>query len=826
VVEPANRTNAGKLRVRALDESGKPAAHVHVDLIVGAGGNTKSSAHETEIVRSLTTSRQGFAIFNLRNIPVKLRSAGLRVRFAGRAELSFDLPDQLFDAGGHYRAYRLPANLCAAEKPGPWLDDALEPDDIWALPEIFPDLGDLEFGDDYCGRLVPNDLTVRSFNHHQVVRTKKNVITCLATHDQNIALHEGEVIEYQTTASRLGYTFGELLYSLPLAPCESVTLAVSHWEQRQSARAEQQSTSLEKRNSTYYRRNGLSEALSAASKQSHFGWAVSAGGASGSGSSASGFIYGILMKATQALQASVGATVSGSFDRKEFASHATRELSDAIEQAAEAFRSDHQVVIMEQAESEDHTVSYRTVCNNNHCHVLNIFYHEVLNNFRISTRMLGHREVYFVPYQVRDFDAHLALCAKPFLLPFLLDASIVDCYRKLKPAAAKATAPAKTITDEFKIDVSIASGMVPSNDFKLIVQTKNGAMQFFSIAATGVWQTGQSFSYVVNTTNFDVNDLHAVGLMKGLATGITGNLVLSSFTISVKDPVNGQWVALGSGSTTIWTGPVGQSIVPASYKPPATTQPAATAVNDEACLYQVLEHLNCNKVYYNSLLWLFEDPNERICRFDRIICSADGVSLADLVIPEPLAVFGCSVAFAKASSPYVPYTDEPIVSERLLTLPTPGIFADAALGQCSACEKIDKSVYWNWKDSPCMCAGKDVTLKTPAETPLIQAGQSPFPVLPTAVWATGVAPPSGEAAVTNSLVSAFGSAMATALLASQGSEKELAALQALLTKMVETLKDLIPSDSGSTTTTDSGDDTDADDGEDDDNDEGEDEGGS
>lgn len=138
-------------------------------------------------------------------------------------------------------------------------------------------------------------------------------------------------------------------------------------------------------------------------------------------------------------------------------------------------------------------------------------------------------------------------------------------------------------------------------------------------------------------------------------------------------------------------------MVPAKYNPPPSPAPPQVAA-DQECADRLLAHLNCHKVYYNSLLWLLEDPNERFCRFDNIVCG--DVSLADLVVPEPLAVLGCYVAFPKSGSEFVPYEGEPIVDERLLTLPTSGIFADAALGRCTTCERVDPEVYWDWKDSP------------------------------------------------------------------------------------------------------------------------------
>ena len=816
-----DNNSLNKIRIRAVDASGEPLKGMQVELVkVGPDRTSARKKLDSEVVegavalRSLSTSRDGFAIFSLDTLPVAARAGdGLAVRFAQRAELTFPLDGNALRAGANYLPYTIPRGPWSelGPVPGTWVDAGLELADVWAIPGLFPDLGDLVFGDDRCGRLVPNDRTVRIVNHNQIVRTAKNVITCLkegedpcpgcagpieqgtSGRDRELRLHEGEMLQYEIRSTRLGHTFGDLLYSLPLAPCESVTLAISHWEQKQAARAELDSESGEKRNATYYRDNALSEAMNAASSSNRHGWGATKGFTTGGGGSASGSYSTWLFKGAASLQSTSGVSASGTYDRARFAASSTRHFSDRIQQSAEAWRRDHQVVVMEQTESEDQQISYRTVCNNNHCHVLNLFYHEVLDNFRITTKLLGHREVYLVPYKVKPFDLPLALCKRPILLPFLIDDGLSECYSKLKLAGAEA---AETTIDHFKIDIKIAHArnLFPGA-FSLVIHSKTSGQRDFSIPYSGVWQDGQSYSFLVNTPDFAPSDIHSIGIIKRVSIGggfggssNFGSLELESFTISAKDPGSGQWVVVGAGGPQPPDDDTLIAVVLASYKPSA---PSAVAA-DRECAERLLAHLNCNKAYYNALLWLLEDPNERFCRFDSITCGPGGVTLAELVVNEPVAVQGCYVAFPKAAGDYVPYPDEPIVDERLLTLPTPGIFADAALGQCSACETIDRERYWNWKDSPCVCGATAVTLKTPTDSALISAGTSPFVTLPTAVWAAMAGPPANEGAFTNSLVTAFGAALASAMLSGQDSTAELDALKDLLGKLTDALADLQP----------------------------------
>jgi hypothetical protein len=794
-----SKSRADKLRIRAMGEGGKPAAHVHVELVAppAGSGNTATERIGVVTLRALTTSRDGFAIFSLANISPALKSGGhLSVRFAGRPELTFAVADGALTGGNHYIGYQLTTGWDPEPNPGPWVDDGLDADDIWTAPGHFPDLGDLEFGDDYCGRLIPNDLTVRIFYRDQVVRTKKNVVTCLADPKGSpIILHEGEMIHYEVKATRLGYTFGDLLYSLPLAPCESVTLAISHWEQRQQARAEQDTVSMEKRSSTYDRQSALTEVLNASSSGTH----VSVG------------LTGALTGFVGAALGSIGISVSASYNRDDFASDATRNFSDSIQQTAELYRSDHQVVVMEQQEVEDQAVSYRTVCNNNHCHVLNIFYHEVLNNFRVTTRMLGHHDVYFVPYDVQDFDEHLAACAKPFLLPYLLDQSLADCYRKLKYTAVgqkpAATGTGGKVVNQFKVEMNFlyVTNYHSQWPFHLIVMLKVGGLQFIPIVRNDYWMSGTTYAYAVDTPDFDPDNIQSVGvrnaassqLMQSGGLGFEAYLRIQSLTVSMRDRASTQWLPVGT-KTVIFNLrglDFGDGDLYLVDKPQTPTAPAlppttAPAQDDQDCLDQVLAHLNCNATYYSMLLALLEDPNARICRFDKIVCGQNGETLADLVGPQPVGVMGCTLAFPKAGADYVPYEGDPIFDERLLTLPTPGIFADAALGQCQACETKDDKVYWDWSKTPCICGGKDVTLKTPEASPLIQAGASPFPTISYSTW-TGVAPPTSET-ITNGLVTTFGAALATAMFSGADASKNLESIKDTLAQLVDFVKGLQP----------------------------------
>ena len=84
-----------------------------------------------------------------------------------------------------------------------------------------------------------------------------------------------------------------------------------------------------------------------------------------------------------------------------------------------------------------------------------------------------------------------------------------------------------------------------------------------------------------------------------------------------------------------------------------------------------------------------------------------------------MAVYGDYLVFPVAGSPLV---DDPTVLpvRELVTMPTPGVYAEGILGKCDSCEFIDPDRFWNWKDSPC---GDDAPPVD--EPPAPQAGAKP-----------------------------------------------------------------------------------------------------
>lgn len=200
------------------------------------------------------------------------------------------------------------------------------------------------------------------------------------------------------------------------------------------------------------------------------------------------------------------------------------------------------------------------------------------------------------------------------------------------------------------------------------------------------------------------------------------------------------------------------------------------------CVQKLLGHLNCHKRYYNSIVWLNEDPNERIMRWS---CCGDGQPSANLIAQienTPITVYGDFVVFGLVESPLV---DDPDVLPvtKIVTMPTPGVYGEGILGQCDTCEIIDPDRRWDWKDSPCPDNAPTVD-SPPAPQTGVQVSDLKLDAITKLISFLDIptTPESGLKEVIAALL--------------ENADKGSAASKALLEKLMAAIKDSIPKSTG------------------------------
>lgn len=241
----------------------------------------------------------------------------------------------------------------------------------------------------------------------------------------------GHVLHYRAEFRADGYSLGNLVYSLPLAPGQKKQIAVfesshelSASESQRIAQGESLAASLvDDRATTDALGGSLSEGLSGSSSSSTGG--VSAGLGLGATLGAFGGSLGV---AGGYASSSANSSQQGS---RETAQHFGEKLRRMLMQNAQSYRDLNASVVTQVQQGQSYSATTEVVANHNHCHSLTMMYFEVLRHFAIFQELASVEECVFVPliltafgqeniYKWRDvlIDHLLPLRSNTYFRPF------------------------------------------------------------------------------------------------------------------------------------------------------------------------------------------------------------------------------------------------------------------------------------------------------------------------------------------------------------------------------------------------------------------------
>jgi hypothetical protein len=530
-------------------------------------------------------------------------------------------------------------------------------------------------------------------------------------------LQYGLIFNYTQEWWDVGFTLGDLLYSVPLAPGEETKIATVDWRRTEYAT---KSTSLSEeyaQDSTVTRNQNIDEVVSLASQKnlnsSTDGWGVS-----GSLGPATG---GYAQEATNVTEAVTGLT------------NATQSLNDVINQTTNAVRNTRSFAIVETTQQEDVTVNSRVLRNHNHCHTVTFQYYEVVQHYLLSTTADSVQPAVFVSFTPLTFTASTLLAYGDLIRRSLLDPSlgpVLDAFLGLSPAPAPppGTSPP---TGPATSSQSAASGSVIGFEVAghPIYPGSIGA------AITQGWPGNQALLLV--------NDAVQVGLGPGGTQGGSGiyENVLTSTQLASPMPLEsisraalmtgGQDVNVdGLRILAVLDDGTNQELlfmqtasIPKDRWLVADIGPAAPPAGLAAPLdlARLLAHLNAHAIYYTGQIIAGEDAATRYAALSMIPYDTQH-SVAQVVQNIVAGIIGAFVGFPLTSISYLPAQFQPpagdpwpdpgtLISpdQQVITLPTPGIFAESQLGKCCACEKIDPTRFWDWIKSPIPEEAPDIT---------------------------------------------------------------------------------------------------------------------
>ncbi|MCO8269652.1 hypothetical protein M1L60_03490 [Actinoplanes sp. TRM 88003] len=278
---------------------------------------------------------------------------------------------------------------------------------------------------------------------------------------QAVAAAHGHLLHFRQTWFADGYSLGDLLYSLPLAPGQKKLISVVDWQREESATRREDTVFSESVNADLQRNRDVTEVISAAlAEQSRGGstssvWGVGAGTGGAGNGSYQGFNFGALFG------------ISGGFSRadseawqnssRNFASTSMNSLRDRVMQAASAIRGIRSSVVSTVGESEAVRAETDVVANHNRCHALTIQYFEVLRHFQMRHDLVEVKECLFVPLPMGPFDPDKALRWRDQIEPYLLRPELsgaMEALRRVRTDWQDETTPENRYADETVTDIS------------------------------------------------------------------------------------------------------------------------------------------------------------------------------------------------------------------------------------------------------------------------------------------------------------------------------------------------------------------------------------
>ena len=257
---------------------------------------------------------------------------------------------------------------------------------------------------------------------------------------QACTISHGHLLHFKQTWSADGYSMGDLLYSLPLAPCQKKQIAILDWSRSEAAARTESLEARESLEAFLSRDRDISEVVNASLRESLRGGSeaetdsYSAGLGHGGGV---GLDFGVL---------SFGAGLSGGVafgggsasssawqkSSRDTSASSLQQLRDHTAQAASAVRSQRSTVVQSVRQGETVMAQSEVIANHNHCHAITVQYFEVLRHFLISQRLAGVQECLFVPLLMTRFDAAKALRWAHILRRYLRTRSLASAFDALR----------------------------------------------------------------------------------------------------------------------------------------------------------------------------------------------------------------------------------------------------------------------------------------------------------------------------------------------------------------------------------------------------------
>ncbi len=245
---------------------------------------------------------------------------------------------------------------------------------------------------------------------------------------QAVQIATGHILHYKALFKADGYSLGDLIYSLPLAPGQKKEIVVfdsSHTLQGAESQflyqGERLTAGITSERDIISQLGGrINESITGSSSANTSG--ISAGfGTGGQGYGGTGAYGGsgsaVLGVAGGVANSNSTASQNSSRDVSQFFGE---KLRQSIMQNADGYRQLNASVVTTVQEGQRYGITSEVVANHNHCHALTVMYFEVLRHYAIFQELSSVEECVFVPLLLTNFSIENISRWRDVLAPSLL----------------------------------------------------------------------------------------------------------------------------------------------------------------------------------------------------------------------------------------------------------------------------------------------------------------------------------------------------------------------------------------------------------------------
>jgi hypothetical protein len=278
---------------------------------------------------------------------------------------------------------------------------------------------------------------------------------------QAAEIAHGHLLHFKQIWYADGYSLGDLLYSLPLAPGQKKLISVVDWERRERTERTEDTFSNEGVNAALSRDRDLGEVVTGALTESSRGGSksTSAGVGVGTGAAGNGSYQGFNFGALIGVSGGYGESNSSAWQdsARNLSSTSLQNLRDRTLQSASAIRGLRSSVVHTVAQGEAVRATTEVVANHNHCHAVTIQYFEVLRHLKLQHELAGVQECLFVPLPMSEFDLAKALRWRQELRTYLQRPQLAggfDAARRVQTHWSQVDSPLDRYADEYVLSLS------------------------------------------------------------------------------------------------------------------------------------------------------------------------------------------------------------------------------------------------------------------------------------------------------------------------------------------------------------------------------------